>query len=133
MIKKRTDTTSANTTAEIIIKFHAALDPNLSLIHVSILPGSSSYSSGAYCSSISADSIRVDIPFTKERAKATIPLANGTFMTDGDGAFFFVLRYRPPGSLIASAILSGPCIIIPSITACPPIEVGQASLIKILL
>ena len=114
--------------------FHAALSPNLLLTHFSNLVSSSAYSSGAYFSSMSADSIRVVIPLYSDLAKATTPLTRGIFIAFGSFGFSLVLRYSSPdGSRIAIAMRSGPCIITPSITACPPIEVGHASFMKILL
>ena len=91
MMKPAIDMTTANRRASAMRMFHAAFGPNFLFIHDSNFPGSSA-NSGACSSRISADSISVPIPFTKERAKATIPLMKGIFMTLVSRAFFFVFR-----------------------------------------
>ena len=92
MMKNTSVMTSAKRRAVVMRKFHAVLAPNFLLIQASSLPGSSLYSSGAYSSRMSADSMSVPIPFIRERTKTTIPRRKGIFAAAGCFGFFFVLK-----------------------------------------
>ena len=121
-----TDNISAMATDSIIKSFHAFSLPNLFSIQTSNL--SFSYSSGWLASRTSAEYISIFVPCTREEIKLTTPLTRGTFahlLWEGEGWVFMWMF--PSGSLTAMAVFLGPLIIIPSIMACPPIEVGQAS------
>ena len=122
----------ARTTEIAMVAFQAFSLPSFFSSHTSVLSGS--YSSGTYFSRTSAEYIMVLVPVIRDTMKETTPLTRGTldhFPRERVGWVFMWMR--PSGRRTAMAVFSGPRIMIPSIMACPPMEVGQASFKKILL
>ena len=106
--------------------------PNLRLSQAS--KRLSSYSSSSPSSSISAESMRVFVPVTMESMNATTPRKRGIFVHLPYTLVGTVLIWISSfGRRTARAVFFSPFIMMPSITACPPIFVGQASFKKILL
>ena len=131
------ENTSDIITDTAISMFHTALSPKCFSSHVSNFPFSaraSSPSFSSYFSSTSAEYISVLVPCIREFTNTITPLTMGILAHVLFFGFSSVLMCMSPlGSLTATAVFLSPFIIMPSITACPPIFVGFASFTNILL